>query len=174
MRVVHSLLRDTRAAAAAEMALALPMLFVLIFTLFEAGNYFLAEHKVLKGVREGARYAARLDFEYFDCTNSGFKNTSNASLPTAATIQTQIKNVTLTGFVTGGSTRVSGWDASDITINVSCNSTYDSGLYGTIPQNAAPTVQVVTGLTYEPVMGALGFGWKPILRAQSQAAVMGT
>ena len=49
------------------MALVLPMLFALMFTTFEGGAYMWTEHKVVKGVRDGARYAARLPFDYYDC-----------------------------------------------------------------------------------------------------------
>ena len=58
--IIHRAIRDTRAAAAVEMALILPMAFALLFTTMEAGYYFQTEHKAIKYVREGARYASRL------------------------------------------------------------------------------------------------------------------
>ena len=61
------LLRGESGTAAAELALCLPMVMALMFGSFEAGNYMLTEHKVIKGVRDGARYAARLPFANFDC-----------------------------------------------------------------------------------------------------------
>lgn len=165
---LSSILRDTRAAAAAEMALALPMLFALMFTMFEAGNYFLAEHQVLKGVREGARYAARLDLSNFDCSSTSIAD---------STIEDNIQNVTVAGRITGGTIRVQGWDVDDVTVSVSCGAdsgtTYKTGLYKDITQSAAPKVQVSTVLDYQPLMGLLGFGFPAKLRAQSQAAVMG-
>src|SRR5215217_7313983 len=52
---------DVRGSAAAEMALVLPLLLALMFGSLELGDYFLSEHVLLKGVRDGAVYAARQD-----------------------------------------------------------------------------------------------------------------
>ena len=68
-RFISKFLGNSNASAGAEMALMMPILFALIFTTFEGGNYMWTEHKVLKGVRDGARYAARLPFEYYSCTS---------------------------------------------------------------------------------------------------------
>ena len=45
-------------AAAAEMALVLPILIALMFGSFELGNYFLNQHVVTKAVRDGLRFEA--------------------------------------------------------------------------------------------------------------------
>jgi Flp pilus assembly protein TadG len=67
MRASH-LLKDRTAAAAAEMALVLPILLILIFGSVELGYYFMSEHVVDKAVRDAARYAARLPVTDFDCS----------------------------------------------------------------------------------------------------------
>ena len=59
------LARCKSGAAAAEMALALPLLLILICGCAELGNYFLDEHRLIKAVRDGARYAARQDIGNF-------------------------------------------------------------------------------------------------------------
>ena len=53
------LARDSRGAAAAEMALVLPLLLVILFGSLELGNYFMNEHTLIKAVRDGARFAGR-------------------------------------------------------------------------------------------------------------------
>lgn len=171
-RAFHHLLRDTHAAAAAEMALILPMAFALIFTTMEAGYYFQTEHKAIKYVREGARYASRFNFEHFDCSGTGALQDYNGV--TAANVTTQVRNVTLTGQVTGGSARIAGWQASDINVGVSCNTTYNTGLYGKLDDGKAPIITVSSRFDYTPILGLLGFNVSSTdVVAQAQAAVGG-
>jgi len=166
-----SFLRDTRAAAAAEFALILPMAFALVFTTMEAGYYFQTEHKAIKYVREGARYAARQSFDYYDCSGAGaFDN----SATNAAAVETQIKNVTMTGLVTGGSNRIADWEASDISITVTCDDGYGTGLYAGTDDVKAPTVLVATRFSYTSILGRLGFNFGPIdVVAQADSVVGG-
>src|SRR5687767_4506400 len=60
MRSSIRLACDRAGTAAAEMALSLPLLLILLFGSFELGYYFLSEHVVQKAVRDAARYASRL------------------------------------------------------------------------------------------------------------------
>ena len=58
-----ALFRDCRGAAAAEMAMVLPLLLALMFGVTELGRYFWSEHVLLKGVwqcnrRDGGRVRA--------------------------------------------------------------------------------------------------------------------
>ncbi|MXO75235.1 pilus assembly protein TadE [Altererythrobacter aerius] len=151
-------------AAAAELALCLPMVMALMFGSFEGGNYMLTEHKVIKGVREGARYAARLPFAHFDCSSGAVSN---------ADVEEDIINVTRTGQAgTGGAVRVSGWDAAEVNVSVSCDDTWNSGLYR--DYGTAPRVLVSTTVPYPSILGTLGFDTSgAVVRAQAQAAVMG-
>lgn len=161
------LLRDTRAAAAAEMALILPMAFALIFTTMEAGYYFQTEHKAIKYVREGARFAARQRFENFDCSGTGA-----FSGPT--TVSDQIRNVTLSGFPASTTPRIADWQAGDINIAVSCDATYGTGLYAGTADVKAPKVLVWTRFDYTPILGLLGFDVRNIdVVAQAEAPVTG-
>lgn len=168
--------QDTRAAAAAEMALIMPMALALIFTTMEAGYYFQTEHKAAKYMREAARYASRTDFEYFDCSGSGaWQNSSVTGAPSATNVQSQIKNVALSGFPASSSPRIAGWEASDITVSVSCNDSYGTGLYSSLDDASAPIVQVETRFDYTPILGLLGFNVNPIdVVAQAQGAVVGS
>lgn len=166
MARLASFLRDGRGAAAAEMALLLPLLAVLLFVTFEGGYFLWNEHKVVKGVRDGARYAGRLDFANYDCGAGTYTGD-----------QTPIKNLTRTGQLSGGTAVVAGWQDSGVTIAVDCATDQD-GLYGSNGGNA-PRVKVVATVPYpasplSDLVGVLGFDTSEItLNASAQSAVMG-
>jgi Flp pilus assembly protein TadG len=169
MRRFVRLLRCQSGSAAAELALCLPFLMALIFGGMEAGNYVLTEHKVVKGVRDGARYAARLPFDNYDCENGQVVDTAENT-----GVVNKIKNVTRSGHPDGGPVRVSGWgsDQGDVSVTLDCDDTWNSGLYQ--EREAAPRVLVATRVPYPSVLGSLGFNTTgAIVRAQSQAVVMG-
>ncbi len=156
--------RDHSGVAGAEMALILPMLLVLMFGGFEAGAYFWTEHKVIKGLRDGARFAARQPF-------------AGCTAPTGARL-TQIQNLTRTGQLTGGTSKVSGWSNSDVTVTVSCvardtNGFSGSGLYKA-QTSGAPHVTVSTRIAYPSLFQMLGFDTTGVVvRASANAAVTG-
>lgn len=180
----RTFLRDPRGAAAAEMALLLPLLVTLLFVAFEGGYFLWNQHKVVKGVRDGARYAGRLAFSKYDCTTN--------SIPDSA-VETNIKNVTRTGYPNADNPNVTGTDnptifgwingvpAGDskpgVTVTVSCQ-TGKGGLYD-INSGNAPRVTVAASAPYPdtPVTTlaeALGFDVGDIhLNASAQSAVMG-
>lgn len=167
------LLHSDSGTAAAEMALILPMVFALLFGGFEAGNYMLTEHKVIKGVRDGARYAARQSQSYYDeCGGTLDEPDSDSGLPPSVDVIDDIKAVTRTGQITGGPTRVSGWSDSDISVVVACDGAFASGLYRDV--GTAPHVTVITSVSYPSILGQLGFDTAGVVvRAQANAAVMG-
>ena len=82
-----------------EFTLLITFLLTLAFGVFEFGRYMYGQHLVTAGVRDGARYLARL------------------ADPTLAANQTAAKNIAVFGNATGtGTARVSYWAASDVTI----------------------------------------------------------
>lgn len=163
MTGLRRLFRGDSGSAAAELALCLPMMMALMFGSFEGGNYLLTEHKVIKGVRDGARYAARLPFSNFDCTSGTVSN---------AAAEDAIKAVTRSGQPGGGVARVRGWTDARVAISVSCDDTTNTGLY--TDYGTAPRVMVSTTVPYPSLLGTLGFDTSgAVVRAQAQAAVMG-
>jgi Flp pilus assembly protein TadG len=153
---------DRSGAAAAEMALVVPLLVILLFTAFEFGNYALHVHTVQKAVRDGARFAARQSFVGMPCGGT-------------ATNESQIKNIVRTGTTaTGGTPRLWYWtDPATITVAVACDtaSSYsNSGIYATVGTGA----RRVTVTASVPYSSLVGFGLGAInVTSQSQAAVMG-
>lgn len=137
---------DTRGAAAAEMAMVLPFLVALMFGAFEAGHYFYTEQKVIKAVREGARYAGRLPFSSFPCGGSA-----------DATAVANIQQVTRTGTIDGTVARVPNMELDDVTVSYRCDGTYDGlGIFkGT--SGGAPIVRVQARADYASLFDTLGF-----------------
>jgi Flp pilus assembly protein TadG len=168
-----SLSRDQNGAAGAEMALMVPFLLALMFGSFELGHYFWSEHKIVKAVRDGARFAARQPFDKFSCSYTDII-VGGGSTAADTTLITQVKNLTRTGDTAGtGNPKVFGWANADITVSVSCPGTaLTTGIYR--GRTNAPRVTVAANVTYPSLFGVLGFNAANLrLNAQSQSAVMG-
>ncbi len=163
MRRTARLASDRSGTAAAELAMSLPLLLVLLFGTFELGNFFLSEHVVQKAVRDAARYAARLPTSsYPGCT------------PTAAAL-TEIQKIARTGRPDGTVQRLQGWAADTMTtVTMTCDT---SGTYtGVFDDNplGAPTITVVSNVPYTSLFGTLGIGEPSlVLTARSQTAGYG-
>jgi Flp pilus assembly protein TadG len=169
-------MKSESGAAAAEMALVLPILIALMFGSFELGNYFLNEHIVVKAVRDGARYASRQSFSYYPCNAAG-NNLSIQNDP-GDVIRDQIFSVTRTGQVTSGTPRLASWQTNaGITVTYDCVTTNNNADYSGVYANQAfvPRVRVsVSNLAYSSLFQNMGIlGSNLTLNAQSQAAVAG-
>jgi hypothetical protein len=170
--MIRCLSRDEDGAAAAEMALVLPMLLALMFGSVELGNYFLSEHILLKGVRDGAIYAARQEIPVnYNCA---------AGTPIVpAGIVDQTKSLVRTGALSGGSDLLPLWDdaSTTFTITVSCvTSAGGTTLSGVYLANAGlvPVLTVSASLPYSSVLGTLGLSNLGLrLNAQQQSAAYG-
>lgn len=167
-------LRDEQGSAAAEMALVMPILLVLMFGSFELGNYFLNEHVIVKAVRDGARFASRQNFTNFPCTASG------TGLAPGGTVVSDTQSITRTGQVTsGGSPRLTSWtDASHISVTYDCVSTNSNSDYSGIyaGQSYLPRVKVtVSAQPYSSLFNKVGLANASslTLNAESQTSVAG-
>lgn len=157
------ILVDRRGAAAAELALSLPILLALLFGAFELGHFFLSEHAVQKSVRDAARYASRLPLtSYTGCS------------PTPAA-ELQIQRVARTGAPDGTVQRLEGWSDDTMTsVAVVCDTsgTY-AGIFTEFP-TGVPVVTVSASVPYPSLFGLLGIPAPTLtLNARSQAAVYG-
>lgn len=177
MTSARQLFRSKKGSAAVEMALVLPLLLGIMFGSVELGNYFLNEHKLVKAVRDGARFASRQNFSYFDCASG-----SVASAVTGPTEQ-----LVRTGLPSGGTDSLSGWSAGTFNVTVACQSQVTTGkdadgadinqpmggIYsGSV--NGAPVVTVSASVPYTPVLASFGFDAAGFsLNASQQSAVMG-
>lgn len=160
-----NLFSDQRGAAAAEMALMVPLLVLLVFGAIEVGHYFYSEHMVIKGVRDGARFASRQSFADVNCT-------TGSTIPT--TVETAIKEVTRTGQVANGTPRVSTWTSNaQVVVAKTCAiSDYTRGIYSSQP--AAPIITITAAVPYASLFAGLGVITSSYtLNATQQSAVMG-
>lgn len=164
-----ALLSDCEGAAAAEMALMLPLLLVLLFGTFEGGHFLWSEHKAIKGVRDGARFAARQDFSKYTCPST-----------IDPTVELQIKNLTRTGTVDGtGQAAIVGWDNSEVSVSLACDTSMVTGIYSSLEDSSgnktgAPLVEVSATVPYPSLFEVIGFGSVSLdLRASAESAVMG-
>jgi Flp pilus assembly protein TadG len=171
---IGSLLRDRRGAAAAEMALVLPLLLTIMFGSLELGNYFMNEHTLVKAVRDGSRFAAR----------QAFTNYTACSGKVGEPAYTETKNVVMTGYRAAGSTIITPRiETSDIEVTTSCKTTAGgqtmSGIYAGRDvngdgQNDAQIVLVDAAVNYQPIIGFFGIPVPTMqLKARSEAAVAG-
>lgn len=166
MKPRRSFLHDCTAAAAAELALILPLLLTLILVTMEGGHYMYTEHKVAKGVRDGARYAGRQAFSVYNCPSAGTGTITDAA------VVTRIQEITRTGYASGANPVIGGWVDGDVAVTVKCVAS-QAGLY-TAVSGMAPIVKVNAIVTYPRLFAIPGLAPSAIkLRAQAESAVMG-
>lgn len=170
MRSRFSLWSNQNGAAAAEMALVVPLLGTIMFGSLELGKYFWDEHLVVTAVRDGARYAARQNFATMPCGGT-------------ATNEAQIKNLVRYGKTTVTVTdkpRLNYW-TSDTTIFVTITCYANAGVGGTRVYNGlytarpnVPVVRVRAAVPYASIVGSGFFRSAGLtLNAYSEATVMG-
>ena len=170
--ILRRLGRNESGAAAVEMALVTPLLLILMVGGLEIGNYFMDEHRLVKAVRDGARYAARKDFSYFQTCNA-------APVDTVAPIEnvvTDTQNLVRTSYLSGGTDQLANLEGA-VTVTTKCSAGSGSVVYEGIYKGmtgGARYVEVSATADYLPVLAPFGFsllGAK--LNAKQQAAVSG-
>lgn len=167
MHRVRLVVRDARGAAAAEMALVLPLLLTIMMGSAELGNYFMNEHSLVKAVRDGARYAAR----------QSFTNYSACSGSPGGTVVADTQNVVMRGYLSGGTIITPNIKVANVSVTTSCATTAGGQTMQGIYRGRASGAQVVTvnaAVNYQPILASFGFRGVGIrLNASSQAAVTG-
>lgn len=172
--ILRSLVRRDEGGAAAEMALMLPLLTILLFGGMEMGGYFWSEHQVIKSVRNGTRYAARQDFSNFVC-----------GATSVGTADARVRNLIRTGTTDGtGNPVIRTWTAASdgisIAINCKTGANYSTGgIYSDQTGAAASTIDsarnvaVTVSLPYPSLFGSLGYLNGRNIRASAQSPVTG-
>src|SRR5215470_10652991 len=98
-RLLRSIWRESEGSALVEGSIILPVLFILVFGVFEFSWVICQQHLILTGISDAARYIAR------------------STAPNDATVKKVAKNLATTGSVDGDTPRVKGWTADDIDIS---------------------------------------------------------
>ena len=136
-RLLRSIWRNSEGSALVEGSIILPVLFILVFGVFEFSWTICQQHLILTGISDAARYIAR------------------STTPNDATIKKVAKNLATTGAVDGDTPRVRGWTADDIDISYTFinNATGDNGLTNFRGGEVIESVTVSTTFT----VPSLGF-----------------
>jgi Flp pilus assembly protein TadG len=139
------LARDEEGTALIEGAIIVPVLCILLFGVYEFSWFFYQQHLISTGLRDAARYLARLP------------TPCNAASPNWPINQASAKNLAVTGSVAGGAARVKGWSATAVRLNCTLidNPTEANGLTA---YRGGPVIYVVTASTSfaDPALGFLG------------------
>jgi Flp pilus assembly protein TadG len=142
--------KDDRGAAATEFALILPLMLIIMFSIYEAGRVYWAYNIVQTSARDAARYGARLGV-----TCSGSTGTFDDSTSTAT-----VQNLARTGTIDGtGDPLLPGWtNNATVTVSLGCVSkTSGSMTFGGRYEGEAaiPTVTVTAAAPYDMLFGGL-------------------
>jgi Flp pilus assembly protein TadG len=167
--ILRTFIRSESGVAATEMALITPLLVILLFGGSEAGHFVWTQHKLTEAVRDGARYASRLNV-YQVCDGA-------TELP-ATTEKARVVLLTRTGQLANANVRpvVPGWTAGQVTVEVTCQAFVGTGIYTELGTDGpGPVVTVAaTNVTYPSLFNALGRITRGVsLNARSSAAVIG-
>jgi Flp pilus assembly protein TadG len=145
LKTLLRLSRDWEGSALLEAAVLTPMLFTLILGVFEFSFYFYQQQLIEAGVRDAARYLARigpLSSGSTPCTQTD----SNGNL-----YKTYAQNIALYGSTSTGTTRVMGWTGP---VTITCPTTDNSsGSY----QGGTTIYTIAATTTFtDPTLGFLG------------------
>lgn len=142
-RSVASAWRDDEGSVLVEATILMPFLVTLIFGLFEFSWYFHKQQLVESGVRDAARYLARV------APDDG---TDPCTLTIPVDFKARAKNIAVNGAATGGTARVPGWTTGSVTISCATVSN-SSGAY-----QGYSTLYIITATTNfaDPALGYFG------------------
>jgi Flp pilus assembly protein TadG len=120
---IVSLWRDDDGSALVEATIVMPLLITLFLGVFEFSWYLYNQQLVVSGLRDAARYMTRIELTDGN-RDPCVQKDQNGVLYTA-----DAANIATTAEATGGSARVSGWSAADVTISCSSRAALDAGNY---------------------------------------------
>ena len=158
-RMLRSIWRDSKGTALIEAAIILPVLFILVFGVFEFSWADLPAALDFNRHSDAARYIAR------------------SAIPNDPTIKKEAKYLATTGSIDGDTPRVRGWTADDVDISYTFinNPTGDNGLTNFRGGQVIESVTVSTTFTV-PSLGFFGILHisPPILNVSHQERIIGS
>jgi Flp pilus assembly protein TadG len=98
-RILRTAWREDNGSALVEGSIILPVLFILVFGVFEFSWAIFQQHLILTGISDAARYIAR------------------SPIPNDPTIKQNAKYLATTGAIDGNTPRVNGWTVDDVDIS---------------------------------------------------------
>jgi TadE-like protein len=135
-RTIRALWQDRDGSALVEGAVVVPVLFALMFGIYEFSWLFYQQHLISTGLRDAARYLARSS------------SPCDAASPDWIIAEGYARNLATSGSIGGGPARVKGWTAAMVT-----------PLCTAVDNPPGPTIYVVTVSTRftDPSLGFFGF-----------------
>lgn len=142
-RSIVSVWKDAEGSVLIEATVLLPMLLALMLGLFEFSWYFHKQQLVESGVRDAARYLARVAPD----------GTNPCTVTTPINFKTTAQNIAVTGAATGGTARVPGW--TTVSVTLSCSTVANGGA----TYEGGSTIYLVNASTNfaDPALGYFGF-----------------
>jgi Flp pilus assembly protein TadG len=136
-RLRKCLFKDEAGAAAVEAAIVTPVLLTLAFGGIEFSNLFYDHQQISMGVRDAARYLARVDD------------------PTDGTAQDNAKEIAVYGEVDGSTPRVDGWKTGDVSVSTLAIDN-SAATYGGLASFYVVTVTTTTAYSQIGLLSGLG------------------
>jgi Flp pilus assembly protein TadG len=119
-----SLWHDEGGSALVEATIVMPLLLSLFLGVFEFSWFFYNQQLVVSGLRDAARYMTRIEL------TDGNRDPCAQKDQYGALYTDDAANIAATAQPSaGGSARVSGWSAADVTISCSSSAALDAGNY---------------------------------------------
>src|ERR1700683_1777173 len=116
--------RDEDGSALVEATIVMPLLISLFLGVFEFSWFFYNQQLVVSGLRDAARYMTRIEL------TDGNRDPCAQKDQYGALYTDDAANIATTAQPSaGGSARVSGWTAADVTISCSSSAALDAGNY---------------------------------------------
>lgn len=144
--LLKKLFGEESGTAAVEAAVALPVLLVLASGVLEMSNAVFDHQEIATGVRDAARFYARLRV-----VTPG-DNPCNDNDPSGA------KNLAVNGVITGGTGRVRGWKVGNVAIACAAVANPINAATGELTYNGSNPLYIITVSTAYPYqqLGLLG------------------
>ena len=151
--------RDDEGSALVEATIILPVLFILVFGVFEFSWLICQQHLISTGISDAARYIAR------------------SAIPNDPTMKQDAKYLATTGAIDGDTPRVKGWTVDDVDISYTFinNPAGDNGLTNFRGGEVIESVTVSTTFTV-PSLGFFGILHlsPPTLNVSHQERIIGS
>jgi hypothetical protein len=142
----ETLLRDDEGSALVESAVLVPLLFALLFGVYEFSWFFCQQHLAAIGVRDAARYLARVSSPCDEHSAAWSMEQANA------------RTLATTGSIRGNTARIKGWATTMVELRCTAISN-PIGPRGLRAYRSGEVVYVITASTrfVDPALGFFAF-----------------
>ena len=151
MKRARSLWHDQQGSALIEATVLIPVMLTVFLGVFEFSWYYFQQQVVETGIRDAARYMARIPI-----TSTASSDPCTQVDGSDVSYKSYAANIAATGNpLSGGTARAKGWSASDITITCGKSAALSSGTYA----DGAASMTIIEVKTHftNPSLGFFAF-----------------